>query len=196
MTNTIQLSENKLLNLIKESIFEYLNESRQGIQSRKLYDIIKQHGGLSENGKTYASTYDIHNLTDNDIIDVIQEDAYYNIANQYGLKDYYASKGYQFEESDGIIGIGLNDGYVIVAIVRNEHFDTMRTWNKGGWYNTYKKRDDREKSRMNDGSKQYQWSNPEANELGFRNPYYKQWNSDSKADFMNRMRDSYNRRRQ
>jgi hypothetical protein len=205
MSKSIQISENKLFNIIKESIFECLNESRQGIQSKKIYDIIKQHGGLSKEGKMRANVYDIHNMVDSDVIDVISKEQLQDIYLKqerknpgcsllYAIEDYYENKGLRFNQNDTVSTIGLKDGYYIIFIARNTEFDRYGTQDRGGWYNTYKKRDDREKSKMNDGSKQYQWSNPEAYELGLRNPFYKQWSRDSKTDFMNKMRDSYNRK--
>jgi hypothetical protein len=204
MSKAIQISENKLFNIIKESIFECLNESR-GIQSKKIYDIIKQHGGLSKEGKTRANVYDIHNMVDSDVIDVISKEQLQDIYLKqerknpgcsllYAIEDDYENKGLRFNQNDTVSTIGLKDGYYIIFIARNTEFDRYGTQDRGGWYNTCKKRDDREKSKMNDGSKQYQWSNPEAYELGLRNPFYKQWSRDSKFDFMNKMRDSYNRK--
>ena len=67
MKQIIRLTESDLYNIIKESVNTILIEAK-GIKSKKLYNIIKQHGGVKSN----RGIFDLHNMTDDDIIEVVE----------------------------------------------------------------------------------------------------------------------------
>ena len=53
-----------------EMDYSTLNESRQGLKSMKLFNIIKQHGGFEEKTPSFY----LHDMTDDDVNAIIPED--------------------------------------------------------------------------------------------------------------------------
>ena len=74
MKRIIKINESELHNLIKESVLTILSETRN-LKSKRLYNIIQQHGGIQSNN----GIFDIHNLNDEDVSDVITYSEWRNI---------------------------------------------------------------------------------------------------------------------
>lgn len=91
--NRVLLEKNELK---QQKSFKRLITERQGLRSQKLYDIIKQHGGI----KTNRGIFDLHNMSDNDVLDVVD---------YRGLKEFENNKP-KVNASDEIDYIPLKDG--------------------------------------------------------------------------------------
>ena len=130
MKQIIRLTESDLCRLIEESVEQILKEARS-INSPKLYNMIQRHGGIKSN----RGIFDIHNMTDNDIISVVNYNQLREFENQ-GYKNFAKEKGISLGIADEIDYIPLKDGYYILAICRGARFDRI-----GKQYN-----DSREKS--------------------------------------------------
>ena len=50
--------------------YSTLNESRQGLKSMKLFNIVKQHGGFEEKTPSFY----LNDITDNDVVGVVSDD--------------------------------------------------------------------------------------------------------------------------
>ena len=110
MKQIIRLTESDLYNIIKESVNTILIEAK-GIKSKKLYNIIKQHGGVKSN----RGIFDLHNMTDDDIIDVVDWNGIRNF--NYHPND--------LDIADEIDYIELKDGKYIIAKCRGGRFDRV-----------------------------------------------------------------------
>jgi hypothetical protein len=178
--NKIQLTFNDLQEIIKESVKNILSESR-GIKSKKLYDIIKKHGGIKSN----RGIFDLHNMTDNDIIDVV---------NWSDVKNY---KPKNLDAADEITYIELKDGKYLLAKCRGANFDRIsKSYNDkrekfdGDFEFLNTKKDERYKNRY-PRKEDYVWQNKDA-EFIFNNPYFRKndgnWTPERKKEVMNNIR--------
>lgn len=164
------VNESIIRKIIAESINKLLAEKRS-IKSKKLFDIINQHGGVETN----RGVFDIANMLDEDIIDVVNyskmKEIYQNINT---LNDF--KKKHNVEVRDEISHIPLKDGYYIVAINRGARFDRINphlndTRKEGDFQDLCAKTREREKNkrfRRND----YNWNNTKAQDL-FKNPWFR-----------------------
>lgn len=187
---TINLTESQLRDIITESINQILLEKR-GINSNKLYNIIKQHGGLAHGNK---GVFDLNNMTDNDIIGVVD----YNMlcyVNDLGQKEWAKKNGIKLGVGDVISDLELNDGQYILAILRGGNFDRIsksandtREKEDGDFEHLYRKTEDR---RKNYPRNKYIWNNKDAEDL-FKNTYFRKgdgnWTSSEKKQAMNNVR--------
>jgi hypothetical protein len=181
------LKESQLRGIIREAILEYIAEA-QGIQSKKIYDIIQQHGGLAKDDIRYKIC-DLHNLADQDVVGVISFQQLSNIQNQqrkidhgkwiegFGLKDYAIKKGFNLRPQDDAERIKLNDGNYLIVILRNGRFDMVGRSHQtnDGWKNYYDKTEARRKNQRADGRNEYIPTTPvskAAQELR-KNPYFR-----------------------
>lgn len=186
-TTTIKLTENQLRDIITESINQILLEKR-GINSDKLYNIIKQHGGLAHGNN---GVFDLNNMTDNDIIGVVDYNMLCHI-NDLGQKEWSKRNGIKLGVGDVISDLELNDGQYILAILRGGNFDKIGGVNRDKSSSDFEilnqKHLDRER---NKSQKAYKWHNSDAEDL-FKNPYFRKgsgnWSSSEKKQAMNNVR--------
>lgn len=156
-----------------------LTESAQGLKSQKLYDIFQQYGGKFNK---FVDT-DLHNLTDDDIIGVLDYKQLSDIQNGHdsdhgkyitnnGLDIWARENGYALEKGDIVSYLRLKDGkHYMIYINRNAGFEN--SGREGGWKDYYDKTNDRQKSRV--GVDQYNAMTPKgraAKELR-NNPYFR-----------------------
>ena len=191
MKKSIKLTENELHAFIKEAITSVLLESR-GIKSKKLYDIVQQHGGIKSN----HSVFDIHNLTDDDIIGVVDYRELRNIFDN-GTKKYAKEKGINLGIADDLDSIELNDHMYILAKLRGARFDGIRKSTNAErektpgdfelLHNKTKQRNSNRYPRKNE----YVWNNDDASDL-FHNPYFRNgnehWTPQRKREVVNNVK--------
>lgn len=185
--------------IIKEEInkvFKGIISEAQGLSSMKIYNAIKQHGGIAKDD-IYHRTVDLHNLTDDDFIGIIPsfrdlkaiQDGHtvdhWRWADNYGLDKWATKNGVALDRGDRVEAIELNDGSYMAVIVRNEELISGRD---DGWRNFHDKRTQREKNQRDDGSKAYIWKNKRAYDI-LHNPYFKEWPKEYQDDAMNKARE-------
>lgn len=172
--NRVLLEKNELK---QQKSFKQIITERQGLRSQKLFDIIKQHGGI----KTNRGIFDLHNMSDNDVLDVVD---------YRGLKEFENNKP-KVSASDEIEYIPLNDGYYIIALCRGCRFDRVympdRKREPGDFEDLYQKISNRQRNKQNS----FHWIDRDAEEL-FKNPYFRagegNWTPSRKTEVMNALR--------
>lgn len=178
--NKIHLTFNDLQEIVKKSVINILTENR-GIKSKKLYDIIKTHGGI----KSTRGIFDLHNMLDSDIIDVVDWS---------DVKNYKPSN---LDIADEVDYIELKDGKYLLAKCRGAKFDRIsKSYNDkrekldGDFEFLNAKKDERYKNRY-PRKEDYVWQNKDA-EFIFNNPYFRQndgnWTPERKKEVMNNIR--------
>lgn len=190
MKRTITLTEKDIRNIIKESVVGAIMEAK-GIKSKKLYDIIQQHGGIVSN----RGIFDIHNLTDNDVVDVLTHQELHNIYN-IGWKQYAYNNGIDLGVADMLDYVELNDGNYLLLKLRGGRFDriskqsnTTREKTSGDFELLHDKIQQRNKKypRKTD----YVWNNKDAEEV-FHNPFFRKgegnWTPEEKQRVMNNLK--------
>lgn len=172
--NQVLLEKNELK---QQKSFKRIITERQGLKSQKLYDIIKQHGGIKSN----RGIFDLHNMSDNDVLDVVD---------YKGLREFENNKP-KVSASDEIEYIPLNDGYYIIALCRGCRFDRVympdRKKELGDFEDLFNKKQKREKNKRNN----FHWIDRDAEEV-FKNPYFRagegNWTPSRKTEVMNALR--------
>lgn len=152
-------------NIIKECIDKVLNEKKQGLKSKILFDLIQKYG------KPYMSDVDLHLLTDDEILHVSYESAsnkhLQTLKKEFNTHQFICGRGY-------------------IVVVKYDK-DKDETYNKkiGDRYN--------ERYAKIDGAKEYKWHNKEAQDLVFRNPYFrKEWDKDIQKRAIDNIRNKRN----
>lgn len=192
MREIIRLTESDLCKIIKESVTSILSESK-GIKSQKLYDIMKQHKGIKSN----HGIFDIHNLTDNDIIGVFSYSDIQRIYSAGGYKKFAKINGINLGIADDLNTIELNDGKYILAILRGSRFDSIskdvnsqREKQPGDFELLHNKTSERYKNRF-PRKEYYVWNNADASDL-FHNPYFRRkegnWTTQRRKEVMNNIK--------
>lgn len=178
--NAIKLTDLDLKYLVSESVRRVLNE-RRGLISQMLYDIINQHGGVKSN-----PVFDLANMTDSDIVDVVDYEVIYNCKSERGLRIYAINKGFELDKSDTVEYMELNDGMYMIGVLRGGAFDYTNSKDRevksGDFEELCKKRDERQKNRNS-----YNWENNDAEEL-FNNPFFRRREGAWKDDKFRRER--------
>jgi hypothetical protein len=191
MKKSIRLTENELHAFIKEAVTSVLLESR-GIKSKKLYDIMQQHGGIKSN----HGVFDIHNLTDDDIIGVVDYRELRHILDS-GTKKYAKEKGINLGIADDLDSIELNDRMYILAKLRGANFDRIRKSvnaerekTPGDFELLHNKTEQRHRNRY-PRKDEYVWNNDDASDL-FHNPYFRNgnehWTPQRKREVVNNVK--------
>ena len=193
MKNIIKITENELYNLIKESILSTLNEARN-IKSQKLYNIIQQHGGIQSN----QGIFDIHNLTDEDIIDVVTySDWRYIVKN--GIRKFAQTNNINLDIADTLDVIKLKDGNYLLCKLRGGNFDRISKQSNaereklpGDFELLHNKTNERTKNRY-PRKGDYVWNNKDAEDL-FHNPFFRKgegnWTPQNKQQAMDNIRNN------
>lgn len=186
------LTETRLRNYIAECVRDILRESR-GIKSKRLYDIITRHGGF-ESPYGVQRIFDVHNLSDDDVVGEVSADLARRIGTTYrgsgqdylttGLNAWATERGARLERGDNCEYIPLKDGYKAVVIVRNEY--QVRGREGEGWDAYHKKRTEREENRRLDGTRRYipKYRDPLRDKL-WKNPYKSGWSREDRENIMN-----------
>lgn len=186
------LNESYIDNIITECIHNILSESK-GIKSQKLYDIVQQHGGIRSNG-----IFDVHNLTDDDVIGVVTYSQWVNIAKN-GIRNFAQKNNIELGIADTLDTIELKDDKYVLCRLRGGHYDRIskqanaeRKKESGDFEPYVKKRVEREFNRY-PRKTDYVWNNKDAEEL-FHNPFFKKgegnWTPQRKADAMDNVRNN------
>ena len=138
--NKIKINYDTLANMISEAVKHNLLSERRNLQSKILYDLIK------EKGKPYSDV-DLHNLTDDDIIDILDRE-----------EARKAKKGNIIRFKDGTC-------VRVKSTSKDKDFnDKVRSRMNPSRY-----------SRLNDT---YRWHNEDAEEMIFKNPWFKEWSKE------------------
>jgi len=142
----VLISENRLKNVILETINRYLSE---GFKSNKLKAFSRQHGGLANGNWSADMANDLYNMSDEEFDQYVptNEKEHYD---RYGLggwdKDsYYTNNNFQ--------PLYFRDG---TFLVRKDPDTAYGDRSKQLQW----KRSDRYDSRKDDGAKEYQYENP------------------------------------
>lgn len=140
----------KMQNSMMESKKTKMLLEKRNLQSKKLYNCIKQFG------KPMWSDVDLHLVTDEDILFVIEKpltkSLKQEIRDNFGRVDFIRGDGYT-------IGVKYN------KTKEKEYNDKLLSRDK--------------KNSGIDGAKQYRWHNKDAEDMIFKNPYFKDWDKDS-----------------
>jgi len=172
---------------------EQLEES-QGLRSQKLFDIFKKYGRAY---KDSSEAMDLHNATDNDVIGVFTSHDMPEYDEGKSAMAWANSKGYHMNPNDGLRFIELAkqiNGDIIYAVVinRNANYDSYPDGKYNGGFKDYSlKKQQREKNKVQDGTKDYQWKDNDLPNMTFRNPYYKNWSPESKEKMKNIIKNTY-----
>lgn len=193
MKHIIRIKENELCNLIKESLLSTLNEAK-GIKSRKLYDIVQKHKGILSN---YA-VFDIHNLTDDDVVGVITYKQWVAIVEK-GIRNFAQEHGINLHSADTLYVIELNDGNYVLCVLRGGNYDRIaksvnakRKKTPGDFEFFINKKVARERNRY-PGKDDYVWNNKDADDL-FHNPFFRRnegnWTQDRKSEAVSNVKNN------
>lgn len=122
------INENHIRKIVSETLYNILNESR-GLKSMKLYQIAKEHGGLKP--KHYASTRYFNELTDNDVIGIVEGPELNKYKNApWPVKAKWATeKGFEVNRGDNVDFIPMAD-YTWVAIIERGSLLPDKEWEK------------------------------------------------------------------
>ena len=135
-----------------EMDYSSLNESRQGLKSMKLFNIIKQHGGFEEKTPSFY----LHDMTDDDIIGVLPEDDLQKLMKMHvsDRNNYAIQHGFKINRGDTMEIIPLKDWTWIGVIERNHNLPN----NEYGKTRIGKLKRERGDAKRRDGAHYYQWS--------------------------------------
>lgn len=173
-----------------------LGESRS-IKSAKLQDIINKHGGFykdsylrgrKSNHDIRMTNADLHNLTDDQVIDVVD---YTQI--KPTIENIRQNKLYGFVPGDDIDYVQLNDGNYLLLMVKNANQYRNRDYQKGDFQDLVDKKIERDRNRPYKGkhNDDYQWKSTDAQHYVFNNPYYKNWDKEAKEQMRRKIKDDY-----
>ena len=135
-----------------EMDYSTLNESRQGLKSMKLFNIIKQHGGFEEKTPSFY----LHDMTDDDIIGVLPEDDLQKLMKMHpnDMNNYAIQHGFKINRGDMMRIIPLKDWTWIGVIERNSELPNAE-YVKTRIGKLHRERDI---AKYRDGARSYQWS--------------------------------------
>lgn len=135
-----------------EMDYSTLNESRQGLKSMKLFNIIKQHGGFNEKTPSFY----LHDMTDNDVIGIIPEDDLQKLMKMHvsDRNNYAIQHGFKINRGDTMEIIPLKDWTWVGVIERNHNLPN----DEYGQTRIGKLKRERGDAKRRDGAHYYQWS--------------------------------------
>jgi len=169
-----------------------INEEKS-IKSKKLLTILKKHGGIEKQNpwmhKNYPITNaDLHNITDENVLTIVDYDNLQKVRNEI-IKNHL----YGFVEGDDVDYIKLNDGKFLLLLVKNANYYPSRTNEPNTFKDLFNKKQEREKNKPFRGKHNdyYRWKSKDAEDLMFKNPYYKEWDEKSKQDLKNKINNDY-----
>jgi hypothetical protein len=180
----IKLTESDLHNIIKESINKiiesYTINEKRNLKSKKLYDILQQHGGVAKHPgqhHNYVACLDFNNMTDDDVIGVFDYKDIYTLNDERPSQDFLDRYNIKLGSADCLDRQELRDGKYLLAILRGGKFDRRakrpeEEIKDGDFEKRYKKQEKRRRNRPNTYQDYYKWENEKAEDL-FRNPYWR-----------------------
>lgn len=129
-----------------------IQESKQGLKSKKLFDIVKSHGGFAEKTPSFY----LNDITDDDVIGIVDGSILDFLKKSYLDKriQWAQKQGYIVNKGDNVEVIPLKD-FTWVAIIErggnlgNKEYLQTKIGNL---------KNDRYKNTLNRGDRQYQWS--------------------------------------
>lgn len=132
--------------------YSSLNESKQGLKSMKLFNIVKQHGGFEEKTPSFY----LHDMTDEDIIGVLPEDDLQKLMKMHvsDRNKYAIQHGFKINRGDTMEIIPLKDWTWIGVIERNHNLPN----DEYGKTRIGKLKRERGDAKRRDGAHRYQWS--------------------------------------
>ena len=146
-----------------------IKEGKRGLNSPKLYQLAKEHGGFNEN--FYTRLY-LNSITDNDVIGIIPEKDLDFLKKSYMVDriNYAKERGFTVNSGDAVEIIPMADWTWVGIIERGGNL------NDAEYVKTdiCKKLAKRHASKYRDGAKDYVWSDTN------------KWGSDRKEEFLNR----------
>lgn len=159
-----------------------LNESKQGLKSQKLHDILKQYGGIRRYGhKAYLTGFGLSDIKDEDIVGVFPANEIPKSHKE--IRQWVGRMGYDVMFGDYIDTIELNktseDGYILYLVVvfpnavAKKYFSTVSN---------------RESNRPNND---YRWKSTDAQHYMFRNPWFKDWDKQAQDAMRAKVRQDY-----
>lgn len=169
----------------------------KSIKSKKLFDIVQQHGGFYKesylmgrktNHDIRMTNADLHSLTDDQVIDVVD---YSQI--KPTIENIRKNKLYGFVSGDDIDYVQLMDGKYLLLLVKNANQYKSREYQKGDFQDLVDKKIERDKNKPYKGkhNDNYQWKSTDAQHYVFNNPYYKDWDDEAKEQMKNKIKDDY-----
>ena len=131
-----------------------INESKRGLNSKKIYQLAKEHGGLRPRHGYFFRRF--NELTDDDVIGLIEKPELnrYENASWKIKKEWAEQKGYNVNIGDSVEFIPMADWSWVGVIVRGDLLPD-KEWKETPYG---KKITDRSLNKVNDGSRHYVWS--------------------------------------
>ena len=135
-----------------EMDYTTLNESRQGLKSMKLFNILKQHGGFAEKTPSFY----LHDMTDDDVIGILPEDDLQKLMKMHisDRNKYAIQHGFEINRGDTMEIIPLKDWTWVGVIERNHNLPN----DEYGKTRIGKLKRERGDAKRRDGAHRYQWS--------------------------------------
>ena len=133
---------------------EPINEGKRGLNSPKLFQIAKEHGGLKPKHSMYTLRF--NEFTDNDVIGVIEGDELGSFKNTSWnqKKEWAEKKGYTVNRGDEVVFIPMSD-WTWVAVIERGSLLSDKEWKETPYG---QKRIERGLNRVSDGKKNYVWT--------------------------------------
>lgn len=132
-----------------------INEGKRGLNSQKLFNIAKEHGGFN---KDHARSFYLNSLTDNDVIGIIPHDILKKLNTMKNRIEYAIRMGFKVNRGDGVELIPMGDWTWVGIIERGALLNNAQyAQTKIGRIKNL-----RDKYRATfDGKNEYQWSDNE-----------------------------------
>jgi hypothetical protein len=182
--NIIRLTEYDLHQIIKESVNSilesYVINEKRNIKSKKLYNILQQHGGVEKypgQHHNYVACLDFHNMTDDDVIGVFDYKDICTLNDERPSQDFLDKYNIKLGSADMLDREELRDGKYLLAILRGGKFDRRAKRSEeeikdGDFEKRFKKQEKRRRNKPNTYQVNYKWENEKAEDL-FKNPYWR-----------------------
>jgi len=147
----IQINENILKNIVVEAVKRIINE-RTGLNSQKLFQLSKEHGGFAEKTPSFY----LNDITDNDVVGVVSDDEWRKLyhAPQIESIKWAQNKGFEINKGDEVVLVPLKDRTWVALIERGSLLADKEYINSP----IGKKLNSRYNNKLGDGAREYQWS--------------------------------------
>ena len=169
--------------IVSESI---INEGKRGLNSSKLFQLAKEHGGLSpKHGYSFRR---FNELTDDDVIGVIEKPELnrYENASWKTKQEWAEQKGFNVNKGDEVEYIPLSDWSWVAVIVRGGLLPN-KEWEKTPYG---EKITNRNKNKINNGSRHYVWSDTDTHGVEGLKGWSKRANEFSMKKYNNDVKNS------
>jgi hypothetical protein len=163
-----------------------INEGKRGLNSSKLFQLAKEHGGLSpKHGYSFRR---FNELTDDDVIGVIEKPELnrYENASWKTKQEWAEQKGFTVNKGDEVEFIPLSDWSWVAVIVRGGLLPN-KEWEKTPYG---EKITNRNKNKINNGSRNYVWSDTDTHGVEGLKGWSKRANEFSMKKYNNDVKNS------